>query len=77
MYEYMTIVAGIAHVADLDSIEDTDGRSQCEKRALLFARRLVLSSAPSAPAEKATTIRLLAEEARAMYKSSPGDSWAV
>jgi len=38
-------IVGIAHVADLEEIADTDVRSLCEKRCLIFARGLVLDGA--------------------------------
>ena len=34
-------IVGIAHVADLDSIEDADVRAECERRALEFGKKLV------------------------------------
>jgi 5-methylthioribose kinase len=37
-------IVGIAHVADLDDIEDVDVRSQCEKRALKMAKAMILSA---------------------------------
>ena len=38
-------VVGIAHVADIDSIQDAEVRSGCERKALLFGRRLLVSGA--------------------------------
>ncbi len=35
-------ILGLAHVEDFESIENPDTRSSCEKRALAFARRLLL-----------------------------------
>ncbi len=35
-------ILGLAHVDDFESIEDADKRAACERRALLFARRLIL-----------------------------------
>lgn len=37
-------IVGIARVADLETIEDFGVRAPCEKRALLFARTLILAS---------------------------------
>lgn len=37
-------IIGIAHVADLDSIQDADIRSNCEKRVLCMGRKLILFS---------------------------------
>ncbi len=37
-------IIGVAHVADLEEIQDTHARSICEKRSLLLARILVLAS---------------------------------
>jgi 5-methylthioribose kinase len=35
-------LVGIAHVADMDEIEDQEVRAQCERRALKFGRRLLV-----------------------------------
>jgi 5-methylthioribose kinase len=66
-------IVGIAHVADLDSILDPDARAQCEKRALLFARKLVLASdeSGSAAPSSLSDVRGLAEQARETYKLNP------
>lgn len=37
-------IVGIAHVADLETIADARVRANCEKRAIVFARQLVLAS---------------------------------
>lgn len=37
-------ILGIAHVEDLESIENPDVRADCEKRALLFAREIMVNS---------------------------------
>ena len=37
-------VVGIAHVEDLDSIDDADLRSACEKKSLVLARRMAVGS---------------------------------
>jgi 5-methylthioribose kinase len=38
-------VVGIAHVADMDTITDESVRGECEKKALLFGRRLLVIGA--------------------------------
>lgn len=38
-------LVGIAHVADMDRIEDPDTRAACEQRALRFGRRLLVEGA--------------------------------
>ena len=38
-------IVGIAHVADLEDISDTNVRATCEKRAVLLAREMVLYGA--------------------------------
>lgn len=70
-------IVGIAHVADLESIQDLDKRSVAEKRALLFARKLVLTSyldevvsAGLTSVEEVNT-RL----ARPTFSSSPAEAW--
>jgi 5-methylthioribose kinase len=40
--EIIRRILGLAHVADFESIEDLGGRAECERRALLFARRLIV-----------------------------------
>ena len=37
-------IVGIAHVADLESIEDADRRAACEPAALACGRRLMLEA---------------------------------
>ena len=37
-------IVGIAHVADMDSIQDADKRAACERRALKCGRRLMLEA---------------------------------
>jgi 5-methylthioribose kinase len=37
-------IVGIAHVEDLESIENLDQRSLCEKKSLIFARSLVIGA---------------------------------
>ena len=40
-------IVGIAHVADLETIEDADIRSVCEKKSLVLARDLVINTTSS------------------------------
>lgn len=42
-------LVGIAHVADMEEIADADVRAQCERRALLFGRRMLVGRARSFP----------------------------
>jgi 5-methylthioribose kinase len=35
-------ILGLAHVEDMESIEDLDRRARCERRALNLARQLML-----------------------------------
>ena len=42
--EMIRRIVGIAHVEDLDGIEDTETRSFCEKRCLYLARHLMMQS---------------------------------
>jgi 5-methylthioribose kinase len=42
-------LVGIAHVADMEEIADADVRGQCERRALLFGRRMLVGRARSFP----------------------------
>jgi 5-methylthioribose kinase len=45
--EMIRRIVGIAHVEDLDGIEDPELRSLCEKRCLLLARHFMLQSTNS------------------------------
>jgi 5-methylthioribose kinase len=45
--ELIRRIVGIAHVEDLDGIEDLNIRSQCEKRCLLLARHFMLQATNS------------------------------
>jgi len=56
-------IVGIAHVADLDSIEDQELRSQCEKRALVMAKELVLGT------PTLSDIRAVTNRARQLYQA--------
>ena len=69
-------IIGIAHVADLDSIEDNDKRSLCEKRCLIFARRLVLASQEKT-LDGLDTIRKVTEYAKSLYNFSPPENWSI
>lgn len=42
-------LVGVAHVADMEEIADADVRAQCERRALLFGRRMLVGKARSFP----------------------------
>ena len=69
-------IVGIAHVADLESITDHDVRSACEKRALVFARSLVVASfKDSITVDGLSTIRDVTNHARKVYAGSVSDSW--
>ena len=37
-------IVGIAHVEDLDSIQDADVRANCERKALRFGRELLVNA---------------------------------
>lgn len=70
-------IVGIAHVADLESITDHDVRSACEKRALVFARGLVVASYKnSISADGLSNVRDLINRARNVYSGSVSDSWS-
>ncbi len=70
-------IVGIAHVADLESIEDADVRSQCEKRSLLFARTLVLASFNDDVQQQGLgSIREVVENlARKVFAATPAEQW--
>lgn len=67
-------IVGIAHVADLESIEDASKRSACEKRCLIFARRLVLASQEQS-LDGFVDIHKVVDFARSLYSSVSPDSW--
>lgn len=70
-------IVGIAHVADLESITDHDVRSACEKRALVFARGLVVASHKnSIAADGLSTVRDVISAARKVYSGSVSDGWS-
>ena len=49
-------IVGIAHVADLEKIEDGDARSECERKALRCGRTLILDAATLTPETIVETI---------------------
>lgn len=49
-------IIGIAHVADLEKIEDADARSECERKALRCGRALILDAASLTPENIVETI---------------------
>jgi 5-methylthioribose kinase len=57
-------IVGVAHVADLESIEDLVKRSECEKKCIDLARLLVLASQNN---DKITSINELATLAQKIY----------
>jgi 5-methylthioribose kinase len=67
-------VVGIAHVEDLEAIPDADQRSLCEKRALTFARGLVVDSFLNTL--PATMDEVLAR-AREVYRVEPPATWSL
>ena len=56
-------IVGIAHVADLDSIENADIRSVCEKKSLVLARNLVVNTGD----RKFQSIQEVATRAKEIY----------
>lgn len=65
-------IVGIAHVEDLQAIVDDETRALCEKRALLFARQLVLAShANNVPDSVEAVLGL----ARSAYSATPSAEW--
>ncbi len=69
-------IVGIAHVADLETIEDFDVRAPCEKRALLFARTLILASFEnSLEAGGLSTAQGVNDLARRVFAAEPTESW--
>ena len=74
-------IVGIAHVEDLESIQDADRRALCEKRALRFARRLVVTAFESSSGGAGAAGGLvdinavLHEWAPEAYTSTPSDAW--
>lgn len=70
-------IIGIAHVEDLESIKDLDQRSVAEKRALLFARHLVLASYQGNARESGleSIVSINAKLARPLFESVPSEAW--
>lgn len=61
-------IVGISHVADLDTIEDAEKRSECEKRALVLGKELVLVSHVRKGMED---IKTIAARARELFNAPP------
>jgi 5-methylthioribose kinase len=84
-------IVGIAHVADLESIQDLAVRSTCEKRALIMGRKLVLASSFSLSAGEVSNDKIVGyrqslpipsihhviETARSLYHSEPPSTWVL
>eukprot|EP01039_Chlorochromonas_danica_P005751 gene5751-6335_t len=72
-------IVGVAHVADLDTIEDPVQRSLAEKRALTFARRLAVSAYLNDFSEKGlgTVDEVNAKHARPIFATTPSEEWSV
>lgn len=69
-------IVGIAHVADLESIEDLDLRSSCERRALVLARNLVLAAVEVGSSAQYADIDALAAASRLLYNQDiPSQTW--
>ena len=69
-------IVGIAHVADLETIEDKDSRSLSEKRCLLFARHLIVLSQDSKPiVDISEHLAGLANLAKELCSSIPPHEW--
>lgn len=68
-------IVGIAHVADLDSIDDATKRAVCEKRALTFARRVLIAGASAASSFDLSTIEKVISLARDLNLSQPSEEW--
>ena len=61
-------IVGIAHVADLEEIKDADIRAICEKRSLLFARKLMLFSRDLSSEHNISSLDELLDLARSLSK---------
>jgi 5-methylthioribose kinase len=73
-------VVGIAHVADMDTIKDDTVRSVCEKRALLFARELIVYSSFSDSDNstvKYANIRDVVALAKSLNSQEPPADWTA
>ena len=62
-------IVGIAHVADLESIEDLEKRARCERRCLAMARELLVDAVQDKTIY--SDIKALAQKAREYYISDP------
>jgi 5-methylthioribose kinase len=67
-------IVGIAHVADLETIEDPSVRSQCEKKSLTLGKRLVVAS-NSSGSSMYSNIEEVAAAAKQIYVSPAPASW--
>ncbi len=69
-------VLGISHVEDLESIDDKDQRASCEKRVLMLAQEMLVTSAAAATYKLNnhttcfTNVRALAATARSFYAAN-------
>ncbi|KAJ1441554.1 translation initiation factor fusion with methylthioribose kinase [Ochromonadaceae sp. CCMP2298] len=72
-------IVGIAHVEDLDSIADQEVRAVCEKKALLFARKLVLASFSNETYEAGGlgSMQEVITQARLFFASVPPAAYTV
>lgn len=68
-------IVGIAHVEDLDAIIDLDVRAICEKRCLIFARTLVVTSYENNHLLEIESIKSLINFARVTSISIPSETW--
>jgi 5-methylthioribose kinase len=62
-------IVGIAHVADLDSIADSEVRAKCEAKALRMARRLVVASSQSGERAEIENVQGMIALAREIYNA--------
>jgi 5-methylthioribose kinase len=74
--EMIRRIVGIAHVADLESIDDADVRSRCEKQILIMARQMMLASTASSslPPHLASPVAIAAY-AKTMSEQEPSPQW--
>jgi 5-methylthioribose kinase len=77
-------IVGISHVADLESISNDDDRAKCERKCLLFARRLVLASQPPMGMEGLHRewlgdVGALVQQARCLFRKADEEvlTWSV
>jgi hypothetical protein len=62
-------------VADLECIEDGVKRGVVEKRCLLFAKLLIISSAGGSGGGQVKSVGELVAQARTMYSTLPPAEW--